>query len=86
MLFRILHLSLSFCFIQSRQGAKLFSNFDLKKSVPKLMASWGPSERISTTDNPCIVEMERMLDGKEGLIPLSQGIVFWTPPEEALVM
>ncbi|CAJ1390612.1 unnamed protein product [Effrenium voratum] len=42
-----------------------------------------PSKRIRVTDEPCIVAMQRMLRGKQGILSLAQGIVFWKPPEEA---
>lgn len=43
-----------------------------------------PSKRIRATDEPCIVAMQRMLRGKEGILSLAQGIVHWAPPEAAL--
>ena len=44
-----------------------------------------PSHRIQQTDDPCIVAMQSMLkDAPADTISLSQGIVFWTPPEAAL--
>ncbi|CAK9011310.1 unnamed protein product [Durusdinium trenchii] len=43
-----------------------------------------PSKRIRLTDEPCIVAMQRMLRGKEGIMSLAQGIVHWAPPPEAL--
>lgn len=39
-----------------------------------------PSKRIRSTDTPCIVTMQRMLKGKEGILSLAQGIVHWAPP------
>ncbi|CAE8593448.1 unnamed protein product, partial [Polarella glacialis] len=39
-----------------------------------------PSKRIRQTDEPCIVAMQRMLKGKEGILSLAQGIVHWAPP------
>eukprot|EP00930_Biecheleria_cincta_P056884 TRINITY_DN42900_c0_g1_i1.p1 TRINITY_DN42900_c0_g1~~TRINITY_DN42900_c0_g1_i1.p1 ORF type:complete len:430 (+),score=88.40 TRINITY_DN42900_c0_g1_i1:28-1317(+) len=42
-----------------------------------------PSKRIRQTDEPCIVAMQRMLRGKEGILSLAQGIVHWAPPQEA---
>eukprot|EP00933_Yihiella_yeosuensis_P025323 TRINITY_DN19671_c0_g1_i1.p1 TRINITY_DN19671_c0_g1~~TRINITY_DN19671_c0_g1_i1.p1 ORF type:complete len:465 (-),score=65.34 TRINITY_DN19671_c0_g1_i1:108-1502(-) len=41
-----------------------------------------PSKRIRRTDEPCIVAMQRMLRGKEGVISLAQGIVHWAPPSQ----
>lgn len=43
-----------------------------------------PSKRIRLTDEPCIVAMQRMLRGKEGIMSLAQGIVHWAPPAAAL--
>ena len=43
-----------------------------------------PSERISKTDDPCIVSMQRMMAGKVGIMSLAQGIVHWKPPPSAL--
>ncbi|KAK3280759.1 hypothetical protein CYMTET_11417 [Cymbomonas tetramitiformis] len=43
------------------------------------------SERILATDEPCIVQMQRMLAGTSDTISLAQGIVHWQPPEGALV-
>jgi len=40
-----------------------------------------PSKRIKATDTPCIVTMQKMLRGKEGVMSLAQGIVHWAPPE-----
>ncbi|KAJ1486821.1 nitrogenous transferase, partial [Baffinella frigidus] len=42
------------------------------------------SKRIMGTDDPCIVAMQKMMRGKEGLLSLAQGIVFWGPPKEAV--
>lgn len=42
-----------------------------------------PSKRIRLTDEPCIVAMQRMLRGKEGIMSLAQGIVHWAPPVAA---
>jgi katanin p60 ATPase-containing subunit A1 len=42
------------------------------------------SRRILETDTPCIVQMQEMLRGKEGVLSLAQGIVHWPPPPEAL--
>ena len=36
------------------------------------------------TDAPVIVKMQQMLRGKEDVLSLAQGIVHWSPPEEAL--
>ena len=43
-----------------------------------------PSKRIRATDEPCIVAMQRMLRGKQGILSLAQGIVHWAPPPGAL--
>eukprot|EP00434_Breviolum_minutum_P015144 symbB.v1.2.013356.t1/scaffold942.1/size149982/7 len=43
-----------------------------------------PSKRIRFTDEPCIVAMQRMLRGKDGIMSLAQGIVHWSPPASAL--
>jgi aspartate/methionine/tyrosine aminotransferase len=44
-----------------------------------------PSKRILQTDAPCIVAMQAMLkEAPKDTISLSQGIVFWGPPEAAL--
>jgi aspartate/methionine/tyrosine aminotransferase len=42
------------------------------------------SRRIQLTDTPCIVSMQQMMRGREGVISLAQGIVHWQPPKEAL--
>lgn len=42
------------------------------------------SRRIAQTDTPCIVAMQQMMRGREGVISLAQGIVHWSPPEAAL--
>eukprot|EP00962_Isochrysis_galbana_P021532 scaffold6354_cov126-Isochrysis_galbana.AAC.9 len=42
------------------------------------------SRRILETDTPCIVQMQEMLRGKEGVLSLAQGIVHWPPPPQAL--
>jgi len=39
-----------------------------------------PSKRVRATDVPCIVTMQEMLRGKEGVMSLAQGIVHWLPP------
>lgn len=39
-----------------------------------------PSKRVRMTDTPCIVTMQKMLRGKEGILSLAQGIVHWGPP------
>jgi len=39
-----------------------------------------PSKRVRMTDDPCIVTMQNMLRGKEGIMSLAQGIVHWGPP------
>lgn len=39
-----------------------------------------PSKRVRATDTPCIVTMQKMLRGKEGIMSLAQGIVHWPPP------
>ena len=39
---------------------------------------------MEVTDAPVIVSMQQMLRGKEGILSLAQGIVHWSPPEEAL--
>jgi DNA-binding transcriptional MocR family regulator len=43
-----------------------------------------PSRRILGTDDPCIVAMQKMMRGKEGVLSLAQGIVYWNPPHEAM--
>eukprot|EP00931_Biecheleriopsis_adriatica_P115663 TRINITY_DN91432_c0_g1_i1.p1 TRINITY_DN91432_c0_g1~~TRINITY_DN91432_c0_g1_i1.p1 ORF type:complete len:445 (-),score=96.31 TRINITY_DN91432_c0_g1_i1:4-1218(-) len=43
-----------------------------------------PSKRIRHTDEPCIVAMQRMLRGKEGIMSLAQGIVHWAPPQAVI--
>ena len=42
------------------------------------------SRRMEVTDAPVIVSMQQMLRGKEGILSLAQGIVHWSPPDEAL--
>ena len=42
------------------------------------------SRRIVDTDAPVIVSMQQMLRGKEGILSLAQGIVHWSPPDEAM--
>eukprot|EP00967_Tisochrysis_lutea_P034593 scaffold41344_cov32-Tisochrysis_lutea.AAC.2 len=42
------------------------------------------SRRVRETDTPCIVQMQEMLRGKEGVLSLAQGIVHWQPPPTAL--
>ena len=42
------------------------------------------SKRILSTDPPCIVQMQKMMRGKEGLLSLAQGIVHWKPPPTAI--
>jgi hypothetical protein len=42
------------------------------------------SERIRRTDDPCIVEMQRMLRGTTDVLSLAQGVVHWKPPQDAL--
>lgn len=42
------------------------------------------SRRIRSTDTPCIVTMQQMMRGREGVLSLAQGIVHWAPPAEAL--
>ena len=39
------------------------------------------SKRILATDEPCIVQMQKMMAGKEGVLSLAQGIVHWKPPQ-----
>ncbi len=53
---------------------------------------WRPSERIAVTDAPCIVGMQKMLreceksrsHPYEQTLSLAQGVVFWSPPDEAI--
>merc|ERR1719401_1003273 len=42
------------------------------------------SLRVKATDTPCIVTMQDMMRGKEGLMSLAQGVVHWQPPPSAL--
>eukprot|EP00898_Chlorokybus_atmophyticus_P003042 jgi/Chlat1/3739/Chrsp259S03885 len=42
------------------------------------------SKRIVATDPPCIIQMQRLMRGTEGVMSLAQGIVHWTPPQKAL--
>eukprot|EP00928_Gymnodinium_smaydae_P065218 TRINITY_DN48393_c0_g1_i1.p1 TRINITY_DN48393_c0_g1~~TRINITY_DN48393_c0_g1_i1.p1 ORF type:complete len:438 (+),score=75.53 TRINITY_DN48393_c0_g1_i1:58-1371(+) len=42
------------------------------------------SQRVKSTDTPCIVTMQQMLRGKEDVLSLAQGIVHWKPPSQAL--
>jgi len=42
------------------------------------------SQRIQATDTPCIVTMQQMMRGREGILSLAQGIVHWSPPAAAL--
>ena len=42
------------------------------------------SRRIQQTDTPCIVTMQQMMRGREGVLSLAQGIVHWSPPPSAL--
>merc|ERR1712232_7230 len=39
-----------------------------------------PSKRVRVTDDPCIVTMQKMLQGREGILSLAQGVVHWSPP------
>jgi len=39
-----------------------------------------PSKRVRLTNSPCIVTMQKMLRGKQGIMSLAQGIVHWSPP------
>lgn len=43
------------------------------------------SRRIGATDPPVIVQMKELLRGKDDVYSLAQGIVFWEPPQEAIV-
>ena len=42
------------------------------------------SRRIQATDTPCIVTMQQMMRGQQGILSLAQGIVHWGPPSTAL--
>lgn len=42
------------------------------------------SRRMQATDTPCIVTMQQMMRGREGVLSLAQGIVHWSPPQSAL--
>ena len=51
---------------------------------PMMMSTSPPmSKRILSTDEPCIVQMQKMMAGKEGVLSLAQGIVHWKPPKSA---
>jgi aspartate/methionine/tyrosine aminotransferase len=58
----------------------------------QVRALWRPSERIAVTDAPCIVGMQKMLreceksrsHPYEQTLSLAQGVVFWSPPDEAI--
>lgn len=54
----------------------------LKKPRPVVPPS--VSHRIAATDTPCIVTMQEMLRGKQGLLSLAQGIVHWSPPSKVV--
>lgn len=54
--------------------------FVLGEACPNMSSMVPPSKRIRLTDTPCIVTMQKMLKGKEGIISLAQGIVHWAPP------
>eukprot|EP00288_Rhodomonas_lens_P016664 CAMPEP_0177699786 /NCGR_PEP_ID=MMETSP0484_2-20121128/5761_1 /TAXON_ID=354590 /ORGANISM="Rhodomonas lens, Strain RHODO" /LENGTH=391 /DNA_ID=CAMNT_0019210971 /DNA_START=136 /DNA_END=1311 /DNA_ORIENTATION=+ len=47
------------------------------------MAAPSPSRRIIRTDDPCIVTMQKMMRGTDGILSLAQGIVHWKPPATA---
>lgn len=54
---------------------------------PPAKCAKGPpplSKRVLATDNPCIVTMQEMMRGKEGLLSLAQGVVHWRPPPQAI--
>ena len=42
------------------------------------------SRRMQATDTPCIVTMQQMMRGRQGVLSLAQGIVHWSPPQSAL--
>ncbi|GBF95700.1 aspartate aminotransferase [Raphidocelis subcapitata] len=42
------------------------------------------SRRVLDTDAPVIVKTKAMMAGREGVLSLAQGIVFWPPPPAAL--
>lgn len=42
------------------------------------------SERILSTDEPCIVATKRLVSSVPGTLSLAQGIVYWQPPPSAL--
>jgi len=44
------------------------------------------SSRIASTDTPCIVMMQTLLKDAKDYSKLSQGVVFWKPPKEAIQM
>ena len=53
-------------------------------AAANLSAAGGASARIEATDEPVIVQMQRRIAGRDGLKSLAQGVVYWTPPAEAL--
>ena len=57
------------------------------QSEPITMETQQPPQigkRILATDDPCIVKMQKMMRGKEGVLSLAQGIVHWSPPEQVM--
>lgn len=59
-------------------SSRAASTTTMAESAPKM------SKRILATDDPCVVKMQQMMRGKEGLLSLAQGIVHWKPPSSAL--
>ena len=59
----------------------------IKATTAPMSSAAAPPElsgRISRTDEPCIVQMQRMLRDAEGVVSLAQGVTHWAPPAEAL--
>ena len=42
------------------------------------------SDRVSATDEPCIVKTKQLMEGIEGVVSLAQGVVHWSPPQRAI--
>ncbi|EDQ85760.1 uncharacterized protein MONBRDRAFT_38717 [Monosiga brevicollis MX1] len=42
------------------------------------------SGTIRATDEPCIVKMNRILEGSEDVASLAQGVTYWNPPEACM--
>ena len=56
----------------------------MKNSTPQATKDHHPSSRIMTTDDPIVAQMRRLVQSTPGTASLAQGIVYWSPPEQAL--